>query len=124
MSQRKQMVSAFLKMAAMGDVRAAFDKYTAPHFIHHNTYFAGDRQSLMSAMEQAHRTSPNQTIEINKVLEDGDHVATASRVVRKDPSAAEIAVVHIFRFEGDRVAELWDVGMELPTDSPNTHGAF
>ena len=49
---------------------------------------------------------------------------TYSRVVRKDPAAAEIAVVHMFRFAGDRVAELWDVGAELPQDSPNENGAF
>lgn len=124
MSQRKEMAVSFLKMAATGDVRAAYDKFIAPDFIHHNPHFKGDRQSLMTAMEQASRATPNKTLEVRQAFEDGDHVITYSRVVRKDPAAAEIAVVHMFRFAGDRVAELWDVGAELPEDSPNENGAF
>ena len=26
--------------------------------------------------------------------------------------------------EGDRIAELWDVGQEVPADSPNRNGMF
>ena len=26
--------------------------------------------------------------------------------------------------EGDRIAELWDVGQEVPPDSPNKNGMF
>jgi hypothetical protein len=29
-----------------------------------------------------------------------------------------------FRFEGDRIAELWDVGQVAPADSPNEYGMF
>ena len=124
MSRKKESAVAFLQMAATGDVRAAYDKFIAPDFIHHNAHFKGDRESLMTAMEQAHRATPNKSLEVRKVFEDGEHVITYSRVVRKDPAAAEIAVVHMFRFAGDRVAELWDVGAELPQDSPNENGAF
>jgi len=34
------------------------------------------------------------------------------------------AVVHIFRFEDDRIVELWDLGQAIPQDSPNRHGMF
>ena len=27
-------------------------------------------------------------------------------------------------FEGERIAELWDVGMQAPQESPNQHGLF
>ena len=124
MSQRKESAVAFLKMAGTGEVRVAYDRFIAPGFIHHNPYFKGDRQSLLDAMEHAHRASPNKAVEVQRAFEDGDHVITHSRVVRRDPAASEIAVVHIFRFEGDRVAELWDLGMELPDNLPNENGAF
>jgi len=50
-------------------------------------------------------------------------VATLAHVRHKkgEPGAA---VVHVFRFEGDRIAELWDVGQEVPADSPNQNGMF
>lgn len=121
---RKEMAVAFLKSAASGDVRAAYEKFIAPGFIHHNQYFKGDRNSLMVAMEEASKASPNKSIDVKHVYEDGNTVITHSQVLRKDPNAAPIAVVHIFRFENNKVVELWDLGQELMKDSPNENGAF
>jgi len=50
-------------------------------------------------------------------------VATYSRVQHK-PAKPGIAVVHIFRFENSKIVELWDVGQEIPQDSPNENGMF
>src|SRR5262249_48746195 len=87
-------------------------------------FFKGDRQSLLIAMDEASRTSPNSSIEVKHVWEDGDTVLTHSRVVKAAPSLTAIAVVHIFRFEGDHVVELWDLGQEIPKNCPNENGPF
>ena len=121
---RKELAIAFLQRAGTGDVRAAYEDCIAPDFIHHNQYFKGDRESLLLAMEQAHAASPNRAVEVQHVYEDGDTVITHSRVVRQDPELPSIAVVHIFRFAGERVVELWDVGQVIVADSPNAHGVF
>jgi predicted SnoaL-like aldol condensation-catalyzing enzyme len=55
------------------------------------------------------------------VLEAGDLVAVHSRV-RLAPGEPEYALVHSFRFEGGRVAELWDIPMPVPENSPNQYG--
>ena len=47
---------------------------------------------------------------------------THSLVRRQDPEAPEVVVVHIFRFDQDRIVELWDVGQPASKDSPNAHG--
>lgn len=120
----KEAAAEFLTMAGMGDVRAAFDKFAAPDFIHHNQYFKGDRQSLIDAMESAAETSPNKSIDIKHIYEDGDTVITHSQVTRSHPAGPDIAVVHIFRFEGDQVAELWDVIQFIDEGSPNENGHF
>ena len=44
--------------------------------------------------------------------------------VRMKPEDAGIAVVHIFRFERGRIAELWDIGQPVPKESPNANGMF
>jgi predicted SnoaL-like aldol condensation-catalyzing enzyme len=67
---------------------------------------------------------PNKSIQIKRMYEDGDTVITHSRVSRQDPQAPDIAVVHIFRFEHDRIAELWDLGQPISKDSPNENGMF
>ena len=111
-------------MAGTGKVQEAYDQYVAPSFIHHNQSFKGDRQSLLTAMQDASKATPNKSVEVKQVLEEGDRVITHSLVTRQDPQAPEIAVVHIFRFENDRIAELWDVGQPVAKDSPNEHGMF
>ena len=121
---RKEAATKFLTMAGTGDIRAAFEKFAAPDFIHHNQYFKGDRQSLMEAMESAHETSPNKVIDIMHIYEDGDTVITHSLVTRQARTEPDIAAVHIFRFEGARVVELWDVFQFQEENSPNEHGLF
>ncbi|MGH7555480.1 MAG: nuclear transport factor 2 family protein, partial [Longimicrobiales bacterium] len=108
----------------MGKVQEAYDQHIASSFIHHNQYFKGDRQSLSQAMQEASQTRPNRSIDIKHVYEDGDTVITHSLVTRQDLTAPDAAVVHIFRFAGDRILELWDVGQPVSKDSPNENGMF
>ena len=124
MSNHKEAAKAFLQMAGTGNVRDAYERYVAPSFFHHNQYFRGDRQSLLTAMEKASRSSPNQSIDIKHAYQDGDTVITHSLVTRQDPRAPQIAVVHIFRFEHNLIAELWDLGQPVSKDSPNENGMF
>jgi predicted SnoaL-like aldol condensation-catalyzing enzyme len=111
-------------MAGFGKTEDAYARFIAPNFIHHNQYFKGDRESLRSAMAEAHEKSPNKLIDVKQAFEDGDFVITHSLVVRGNPSEPDIAVVHIFKFKGDKVVELWDLGQLLSKDSPNENGAF
>ena len=118
----KEKAISFLTFAGTGMVQEAYDAYVSPDFIHHNQYFAGDRESLKVAMEEAHQNSPNTGIEVKKVYEEGLTVITHSHVVKTD---MEIAVVHIFRFEEEgKIVELWDLGQVMDANSPNENGAF
>jgi len=121
---RKDSAISFLRLAGSGDVGPAFDKYIAPNFIHHNQYFKGDRYSLLVAIEEASRKSPNKAVEVKHCYEDGNTVITHSLVTRQDPEEEDIAVVHIFRFENERIVELWDLGQQIAKDSPNEYGMF
>lgn len=122
-SSKKDNAITFLKLAATGKLDEAYDNYVAPTFRHHNAYFAGDADSLKAGMAEAHKQFPNTTLEVQHAWEEGDLVAVHSRVSH-GPDQPDISVVHMFRFEGDQVAELWDVGMEAPKDSPNKNGLF
>jgi predicted SnoaL-like aldol condensation-catalyzing enzyme len=113
----------FLRLVAAGNVREAYDKYVGPQFRHHNQYFRGDAQSLMEAMEENAIQNPDKVLEVQRALQDGDLVAVHSRV-RQNPSDIGSAVVHIFRFEGNLIAEAWDVGQAVEENSPNENGVF
>jgi len=121
-STRKDIAVSFLKLAASGNVDEAYDNVSG-NFRHHNPYFAGDANSLKAGMAEAHAKFPNTTLDVQHIFEDDNLVAVHSRV-QHAPEQPEIAVVHIFRFEGDRIVELWDVGQEAPPDSANENGMF
>lgn len=74
-------------------------------------------------MAEAAAKFPDTTLEVQHIFEEGELVAVHSRV-QPGPDEPEISVVHIFRFEGDRIVELWDVGHQQPKDSPNEYGMF
>lgn len=113
----------FLRLAATGRVREAYQMYAHPKFRHHNAWFRGDADSLMAGMEDAARAHPDTKIDVKHALLDGPFVAVHSHV-RHAPSDRGFAVVHLFRFEDDRVAELWDIVQPVPEESPNEHGMF
>ncbi len=77
----------------------------------------------MEAMRADAKNVPNKRLDIKHVLAEGELVAIHFHVVRK-PEDPGVAVVHLYRFEGDRIAEQWDIGREVPADSPNADGMF
>ncbi|KAB8126114.1 nuclear transport factor 2 family protein [Gracilibacillus oryzae] len=119
----KKMAVSFLQLVASGKVREAYRQYTGPDFRHHNPYYRGDAESLMLAMEENATKNPDKIFEVKRVIAEDDMVAVHSHVRQKqeDPGGA---VVHIFRFDNGLIAEFWDVGQQIPEDSPNENGVF
>ena len=120
---RKDAAVEFLNLVASGNVREAFSRHVGPGFRHHNAYFRGDANSLMVAMEENAVANPDKALEVHLSLEEGDLVAVFSRV-QHNRAELGFALVHIFRFKGDRIAELWDVAQQVPEHSPNENGMF
>ena len=119
----RETATTFLQMCARGDVRAAYQHHVAEHFVHHNAGFPGDRESLLRAMEDSAAAEPNKSFEVKHVIDGGDRVAVYSHLVRAHGDG-EYAVVHMLRFEGGWIVELWDLAQQIRKDSPNTLGMF
>lgn len=122
MSHKETAVS-FLTLVTSGKIREAYEQYIASGFKHHNPFFKGDIDSLMNGMEENDKQYPNKIYRIKHITENEDIVMVHGHVVLKEKEL-EIAVVHIFRFEDDKIAELWDIGQQIPKDSPNENGMF
>lgn len=121
-NSHKAAAELFLKLAC-SDVARAYRELTAPNFRHHNVWFPADAASLQKGMEDNLRQHPEKKLEIKQSIEQGDRVAVLSHVTF-GPGDRGYEVAHFFRFEGDRIAEMWDLGQEIPEDSPNTSGPF
>ena len=119
----REKAIGFLTLVAAGRVREAYESHVGPGFRHHNPWFRGDAESLKAAMEENAVANPGKLLEVRRSLQDGDQVAVFS-YLRQAPGDLGGAVVHIFRFEGDRIVELWDVGQDVPETSVNENGMF
>lgn len=119
----KETAVDFLKRVVSGDVRGAYQTHVGPGFRHHNPYFPGDTNSLMKGMEDDEAAHPGKNLDVRVALQDGNYVAVHSRLTRgaNDP---DIAVVHLFRFEDGRIAELWDIAQVAPNEIVNKNGMF
>jgi len=121
-ANRKTTALDFLRLAREGH-RSAAERLLAPGGRHHNPYFAAGLPALLDGIEAAAKASANRTFDVKHVVAEGDFVVVHSHV-RQDPNAPGAAVVHLFRFDGDRIAELWDVGQPVPAENVNADSMF
>ena len=120
---RKQAAASFLQLASSGKVNEAYRRYVGASFRHHNPYFPGTAEALSAAMQENADQFPHKAIDIKRILADGDWVAVHAHV-RLQPGDLGIATIHLFRFDGNRIVELWDVGQAVPEKSVNNNGMF
>ena len=73
-------------------------------------------------MEENAQQFPDKTYETLRVLEDGNLVAVHGKVILSLDS--QWSVIHIFRFEGDKIVESWEASQQVLKDSPNENGLF
>ncbi|TFB22050.1 nuclear transport factor 2 family protein [Filobacillus milosensis] len=119
----KERASSFLKLVASGEVKEAFSEYVSKEVIHHNPYFSADANSLMKAMEEDASMNPDKSLEIKHTIEENDMVVVHSHM-KQNAEDMGYALVHMFRFDDKQIIELWDVGQEVPENSPNENGVF
>jgi predicted SnoaL-like aldol condensation-catalyzing enzyme len=119
----KQAALQFLKLIETGDIDKAYQRYAAPNGRHHNPYFRSGFPALQKGMQENHDQFPDMRLTVKNVIGDGDLVTIHSHVVQR-PGDAGLAAVHIFRFQGDKIVEFWDVGEPVPSDHSNEDGMF
>jgi predicted SnoaL-like aldol condensation-catalyzing enzyme len=119
---KKEIADSFLQLASSGRVQEAYEKYVHPSFTHHNPYFKGDRETLLKGMEDNAKQFPNKTCESIRALEDGELVAVHSKITLEPGQVYN--VIHIFRFEGDRIVEEWEAGHQVNEEMSNENGVF
>ncbi len=122
-TDRKDAAISFLRLVMSNEVRRAYDSHVSPGLRHHHPDFESDAKSLMQGMEESAIMHPNKVLEINHVLADGDFVALHAHV-RMKLGDEGVALVHLYRFDGERIAEIWEIAQAVPAASPNSQGMF
>ncbi len=120
---RKQAAEEFLQMIVAGSIEEAYIKHVDMEGRHHNPFFPAGFAALKKAMAENHGEYPNKKLIVRNVVGDGDLVAIHSHLIFREGEIG-MTVVHILRFKGQKIVEMWDVGQQIPDDSPNSDGAF
>ncbi len=113
----------FLQLVVAGEIDEAYQRYADMQGKHHNPFSPAGLTELKKAMVENYMQFPNKQLIVKNVLGDGDLVAVHSHIVLS-PGEPDFAVAYIFRFKGDKVVELWDIGQPVLADYPNVDGMF
>jgi predicted SnoaL-like aldol condensation-catalyzing enzyme len=120
---QSQAALSFLTLVTTGNTREAYDAHIHPEFRHHNQYHTGDRAALLKGMEDNDAQFPDKKFEVKRLLEDGDMVVAHS-LLEFGGGMRPMTVAHFLRFQDGKIIEMWDIGQEIPKDSPNENGPF
>jgi predicted SnoaL-like aldol condensation-catalyzing enzyme len=129
---RKDITIEFLRLAGSGKPKEGL-RFFAPECKTHNPYTAGGINELIEAMIAVQKQAAQGIIKgstadfkftIRQALAEGDMVAVHTQVSSSKPGEGGLRQVHLFRFNGDKIVEYWDITQNVPENSPNAAGAF
>ena len=98
-------------------------KLFGPRYIQHNPRAADGPEGFKAFIGFLKAKFPNYHSEIKKVFADGDFVILHVHNVPA-PGERGAAIVDIFRLEGGKVVEHWDVRQDIPEKSANDNTMF
>jgi predicted SnoaL-like aldol condensation-catalyzing enzyme len=128
-ADRKNIVIEYFKLVGSGKFKEGL-RFFAPDCKTHNPYISGGMDALTDAMMTANKGMTEQLSEpefaVKHVLVDGDLVAVHTQLLnsKSKPSEGGLRQVHLFRFEGDKIVEYWDITQQVLASMPNASGAF
>ena len=122
---KKIVIDFYDKAINQKDFEAA-SVHLGDKYIQHNPLAADGPEGLKAFLEFARANLPNYRTEFKRVFADGDYVIVHAhaRANPDDPADRGTAVMDIFRLEGDKVVEHWDVAQPVPEKANNDNGMF
>ncbi len=127
--ENKRVAVEFFRLIEQGRFEDIL-QFFAPDCRTHNPNVGGGMTELIDAMiaanAQMRSESPLAEISIASILSDGDMVAVHTELLnsRGRPDQGGLRQAHIFRFQGDKVVEYWDITQVVTPNLPNAAGAF
>lgn len=104
---------------------AAASRFLGPRYVQHNPAAADGAEGLRAFIDFLRKDFPQSRSEVKRVVADGDHVFLHVHSLRTPGTLGNI-VGDIFRLEGGKVVEHWDVvhPLNLYASPENPNGAF
>ncbi|HWQ19147.1 MAG TPA: ester cyclase [Methanotrichaceae archaeon] len=98
-------------------------KYIGPRYRQHNPSAGDGAEPFIAFVHEFVKAFPYLRYEMKRQVAEGDLVAQHSHIIRNEGDPG-LAVVDIFRLEGSKIVEHWDVIQEVPKASANDNTMF
>ncbi len=122
--QNKKAVVGYLETALNAKEPAqAVAAYVGPHYIQHNPQAPDGPDAFIAFVEGLTRQFPDARIDIKRAVAEDDLVVTHS-LLTLGPRDRGTAAVDIFRLEGGKIVEHWDVLQRVPAEAANANTMF
>ena len=124
LDQNKETVSAFYKLAFNDHNPAqAIEKYAGKTYTQHNPRAGDGPQAFIDAVTGFAKTNPGLRVDIKRVIAEGDLVVTHVHIKTSDEDRG-VAAIDIFRLDGGKIVEHWDVVQPVPEKPANENTMF
>jgi predicted SnoaL-like aldol condensation-catalyzing enzyme len=120
----KRLVREFYELAFNeGKPQEAVERYVGDRYVQHNPMAADGPEAFVGFVTWFRSENPELSVDIKRLIAEGDLVVTHG-LIRTSPEDRGTAAVDIFRVEGDKVVEHWDVLQPVPEESANGNTMF
>jgi predicted SnoaL-like aldol condensation-catalyzing enzyme len=121
-ANKKVVVDFYEKAINQKDFEAA-SQHFGNRYVQHNPGAPDGPEGLKAFLGVLKEKFPQSRSEIKRVFADGDYVILHVHAVR-EPGTRGSAIVDIFKLEGGKIVEHWDVVQPIPDKAANNNGMF
>ena len=121
-ANKNVVVDFYEKAINQKDFEAA-SKHFGNRYVQHNPVAADGPEGLKAFLGFLKEKFPQSRSEIKRVFADGDYVILHVHAVR-EPGTRGSAIVDIFKLEGGKIVEHWDVIQPIPEKAANNNSMF
>lgn len=120
LEENKRTVVEFYELAFNGkQPEQAVERYVGSEYIQHNPQAPDGAEAFIGFV----KAFPEANVDIRRVVAEGDIVVTHS-MLKFTPDDRGTVAVDLFRLDGGKVVEHWDVLQPFPEESANPHPMF
>jgi predicted SnoaL-like aldol condensation-catalyzing enzyme len=119
----KKVVLDFYEKAINQKNFEAAAVHFGPRYTQHNPNAADGPEGLKAFLGFLREKFPASRSEVKRVFAEGDYVILHVHAVR-EPGTRGSAIVDIFKLEGGKIVEHWDVVQPVPEKALNANGMF